>query len=147
MPQSPTDIDEIKSRDLLILDLSTKITSLLESKDFRVAVKFGNHPNGAPTKICGYVPDIFAIKYINKTTYRFLIDFESHTTLSTEPNLERWRRFSNLTNIDVGTKTKFIIIIPDTCMDYMHDRTLGFHLNLEILTDNQFKKKLEDLEI
>lgn len=96
------------------------VSNYLEREGYKVTANHINHPNGRPKNLNGFVPDISAIKNLEK------IVVEVHTSPKMVfQNELKWKRFSCSGN-------KFWVVVPPECYEIAQMRKKVFNIPVEI---------------
>ena len=99
----------------LIQGLVTQLTS----EGYYVQADHIGHPNGSPSTVNGYIPDIYAIK----GTSRIIAEAETEDSISTDQTRQQWSAFSR-------TNASFHVIVPQRALSAAQNQANLWGINV-----------------
>jgi hypothetical protein len=112
------------------------VSTYLEREGYKVTANHINHPNGCPKNLNGFVPDIRAIKNLEK----IIVEVYPSNNMVFKNEL-KWKRFSYSGN-------KFWVVVPPECYEIAQMRKKVFNIPVEIYChhlNQEFKIELDKL--
>jgi len=105
------------AHDKLVKALADKF----ETEGYFVKADHIEHPNGAPSEVNGYKPDIYA----TKTNQRIIVEAETCDSIGTDETHQQWQAFS------VAVGMEFHVIVPKQCLATAQEQAKLWGVNVD----------------
>lgn len=122
-------INYLNSKSLKLHESIIKsVSTYLEREGYKVTANHIKHPNGRPKNLNGFVPDISAIKNMEK----IIVEVQTSHKMIFQNEL-KWKRFSYSGN-------KFWVVVPPECYEIAQMRKKVFNIPAEIYCNDLNQK-------